>query len=149
MHNFNICSVVISFLIKHPTTLVGKPLYLTNDGAPRVTSSLFNLTPSEDNIWGEPPRPDKAITQGWWIMLKPLCPREHTSHNTTGYKDSRSDLSIPQDKGNTASYMQDVTYHLQQPNDTAVIPKLIKIVSLNSKTVSEYKENMIAPVAEG
>ncbi|MGB0025400.1 MAG: hypothetical protein WBP64_01040 [Nitrososphaeraceae archaeon] len=26
------------------------------------------------NVWGEPKGPDKAITQGWWLMLKPLPP---------------------------------------------------------------------------
>lgn len=93
-------------------TLDGKPLHLINDEAHKVTSDLFNLTLPEDNIWGEPPGPDKAITQGWWIMLKPLPPGEHTLHYTTGYKDSRSDPSIPPGQGNTAPYIQDVTHHL-------------------------------------
>ena len=85
---------------------------MINDEAHKVTSNLFNLTLPEDNIWGEPPGPDKAITQGWWIMLKPLPPGEHTLHYTTGYKDSRSDPSIPPGQGNTAPYIQDVTHHL-------------------------------------
>ena len=46
------------------------------------------------------------ITQGWWIMLKPLPPGEHTLHYTTGYKDSRSDPSIPPGQGNLAPYIR-------------------------------------------
>jgi hypothetical protein len=93
-------------------TLDGKPLHLINDDAHKVQSDLFNLTLPKDNVWGEPEGPDKAITQGWWIMLKPLPPGEHTLHYTTGYRDSRSDPSIPPGQGNLAPYIQDVTYHL-------------------------------------
>ena len=94
-------------------TLDGKPLHLKNDEAHKVQSDLFNLTLPKDNLWGEPEGPDKAITQGWWIILKPLPPGEHTLHYTTGYKDSRSDPSIPPGQGNLAPYIQDVTYHLK------------------------------------
>jgi hypothetical protein len=93
-------------------TLDGKPLHLINDEAHKVQSDLFNLTLPKDNVWGEPEGPDKAITQGWWIMLKPLPPGPHTVHYTTGYRDSRSDPSIPPGQGNIAPYIQDVTYHL-------------------------------------
>jgi hypothetical protein len=92
--------------------LDGHPLDLINDEAHKVTSDLFNLTLPKDNVWGEPEGPDKAITQGWWIMLKPLPPGQHTVHYTTGYRDSRSDPTIPPGQGNLAPYIQDVTYHL-------------------------------------
>ena len=93
-------------------TLDGKPLHLKNDEAHKVQSDLFNLTLPKDNVWGEHDGPDKATTQGWWIMLKPLTPGEHTLHYITGYRDSRSDQSIPPGQGNLAPYIQDVTYHL-------------------------------------
>jgi hypothetical protein len=94
-------------------TLDGKPLHLKNDDSHKVQSGLFDLTLPKDNVWGEPEGPDKGITQGWWIMLKPLSPGEHTLHYTTGYRDSRSDPSIPPGQGNLAPYIQDVTYHLK------------------------------------
>jgi hypothetical protein len=97
---------------KYEATLNGKPLHLINDETHKVTSDLFNFTLPKDNIWEEPEGPDKGITQGWWIMLKPLPPGEHTLHYTTGYSDSRSDPSIPPGQGNLAPYIQDVTYHL-------------------------------------
>jgi hypothetical protein len=93
-------------------TLDGKPLHLKNDEAHKVQSDLFDLTLPKDNVWGEPEGPDKAITQGWWIMLKPLPTGEHTLHYTTGYRDTRSDPSIPPGQGNLAPYIQDVTYRL-------------------------------------
>ena len=93
-------------------TLDGKPLHLKNDEAHKVQSDLFNLTLPKDNVWGEHDGPDKATTQGWWIMLKPLTPGEHTLHYITGYRDSRSDPSIPPGQGNLQPYIQDVTYHI-------------------------------------
>jgi hypothetical protein len=93
-------------------TLDGYALALTNDDAHKIQSDLFNLTLPANNVWGEPQGPDQAITQGWWLMLKPLPPGQHTLHYTTGYRDSRSDPSIPPGEGNLAPYIQDVTYHL-------------------------------------
>jgi hypothetical protein len=97
---------------KFDATLDGKPLHLVNDETHKVTSDLFNFTLPKDNIWEEPEGPDSAIEQGWWIMLKPLSPGEHTLHYTTGYRDSRSDPSIPPGQGNLAPYIQDTTYRL-------------------------------------
>ena len=56
------------------------PLDLINDEAHKVTSDLYNLTLPKDNLWDEPEGPDKALTQGWWLMLKPLPTGEHTVH---------------------------------------------------------------------
>jgi hypothetical protein len=93
-------------------TLDGHPLALTNDEAYKVQSDLFNLTLPANNLWGEPAGPDQAITQGWWLMLKPLPPDQHTVHYTMGYRDSKSDPTIPPGQGNQAPYIQDVTYRL-------------------------------------
>ena len=99
--------------VRFDATMDGHPLDLINDETHKVTSGLFDLILPKDNVWGEPEGPDKAITQGWWIMLKPLPPGEHTVHYTTGYRDSRSDPTIPPGQGNLAPYIQDVTYHLK------------------------------------
>jgi hypothetical protein len=95
-------------------TLDGKPLDLKNDAAHKVTSDLFNLTLPKDNLWSdrEPPGPDKAIIQGWWIMLKPLPPGEHTLQYTTGYKSYKTDNDMLPGQGNPTPYIQDVTYRL-------------------------------------
>ena len=93
-------------------TLDGHPLALTNDESYKVQSDLFNLTLPADNLWGEHAGPDQAITQGWWVMLKPLPPGQHTVHYTMGYRDSKSDPTIPPGQCNQAPYIQDVTYRL-------------------------------------
>jgi hypothetical protein len=95
------------------STLDGRPLDLINDEVHKVTSDLYNLTLPKDNLWGEPEGPGKAITQGWWLMLKPLPTGEHTVHYNTGYGNSKSNpANIPPGQGNPKGYIQDVTYHL-------------------------------------
>ncbi|MGN6615018.1 MAG: hypothetical protein ACTHKC_08245 [Candidatus Nitrosocosmicus sp.] len=94
-------------------TLDGHPLDLINDEAHKVTTGLYNLTLPKDNLWDEPEGPDKGITQGWWIMLKPLSTGEHIVHYNTGYGNSKSDpANIPPGQGSPKGYIQDVTYHL-------------------------------------
>jgi hypothetical protein len=95
-------------------TLDGKPLDLKNDEAHKVTSNLFNVTLPKDNLWSdrEPPGPYKAIIQGWWIMLKPLPPGEHTLKYTTGYKSYKTDNDMLPGQANQFPYIQDVTYKL-------------------------------------
>jgi hypothetical protein len=98
-------------------TLDGKPIPLTNEEKHRVLSDPFNITfpevaSPEDAMWDEPPGTYMAVADGWYLMLKPLSPGEHTLHYTTGYRDSRSDPAIPIGDGNKEPYIQDVTYHL-------------------------------------
>jgi hypothetical protein len=45
-------------------------------------------------------------------MLKPLPTGEHIIRYTTGYRDHRSDPTIPEGKGNKNPYIQEVTYRL-------------------------------------
>jgi hypothetical protein len=97
---------------KFDATLDGHSLDLINDEAHKVTSDLYNLTLPKDNVWGEPEGPDKAITQGWWLMLKPLPVGEHTVHYNTGYAKLNSDPTNMPGQGNPKGYIQDVTYHL-------------------------------------
>jgi len=93
-------------------TLDGHPLSITNEEKYKVTSNLFDLVLPANNIWGERPGPDKAITQNWWVMLKPLPPGDHILHYFTGYRDSKSDPTIPPGQGNQSPYAQEVTYHI-------------------------------------
>ena len=98
-------------------TLDGKPIPFTNEEKYRVLSDPFNITFPEvaspaDAMWDEPPGTYMAVADGWYLMLKPLPPGEHTLHYTTGYKDSRSDPTIPVGQGNKEPYIQDVTYRL-------------------------------------
>lgn len=80
-----------------------------------VEEPLSNLEPvalPPKNLWDEPAGPDKGIGKGWYLFLKPLSPGVHIVHYTTGYRDSRSDPTIPPGQGNNAAYIQDVTYRL-------------------------------------
>lgn len=93
-------------------TLDGHPIAFTNDQKYLVQTDLYNLTLPANNIWGEPAGGDTASTQGWWLMLKPLTPGTHVLHYTAGYRDSRSDPTIPEGQGNQSPYVQDVTYNI-------------------------------------
>jgi hypothetical protein len=93
-------------------TLDGHALALTNEEVSKVQSDLYNFTLPAKNIWGEPPGADKGIAQGWYVFLKPLSAGVHILHYTTGYRDSKSDPTIPPGQGNEAPYIQEVTYRL-------------------------------------
>jgi hypothetical protein len=104
-------------------TLDGKPIPLTNEDKYRVLSDAFNITFPEvaspaDAMWDEPPGTYMAVADGWYLMLKPLPPGEHILHYTTGYRDSRSDPTIPVGQGNKEPYIQDVTYRLMVKSST-------------------------------
>jgi hypothetical protein len=97
---------------KFDITLDGKPVPLTNEEKYRVLSDPFNVTFPEDTMFDEPPGTYQAVADGWYLMLKPLSPGEHILHYTTGYRDHRSDPTIPIGQGNKEPYIQDVTYRL-------------------------------------
>ena len=42
-----------------------------------VQSPLFDVVLPEENIFGAPPGPTKAVSGGWWILLPPLPPGAH------------------------------------------------------------------------
>jgi hypothetical protein len=46
----------------------------------RVQSPLFNLTLSENNIFGLPPSTTQAVSDGFWVILPPLGPGQHEIH---------------------------------------------------------------------
>jgi hypothetical protein len=72
----------------------------------RVQSPLFNLTIPKDNAMGIPPGSTQAISDGFWVLLKPLPVGKHEIHfsgslvdfTTTGplnfVSDARYDITI-------------------------------------------------------
>jgi len=44
----------------------------------RAQSPLFTFTLPQDDLFGAPPGPTRAIADGYWIMLAPLSPGKHT-----------------------------------------------------------------------
>jgi hypothetical protein len=63
-------------------------------------------------LFGAAPGPSLAVADGWYLMLKPLATGEHIIRYTTGYRDHRSDPTIPEGEGNKNPYIQEVTYRL-------------------------------------
>jgi hypothetical protein len=46
----------------------------------RVQSSLFNATMANNNVFGAPAGPTKAVSDGYWLFLKPLSVGNHIIH---------------------------------------------------------------------
>lgn len=42
-----------------------------------VQSPLFDVTLPDNNIFGAPAGPTKAVSGGWWVLIKPLSPGNH------------------------------------------------------------------------
>ncbi len=45
-----------------------------------VQSPLFNMTFPQDNIFGASAGPTQAVSDGYWVFLKPLPPSKHEIH---------------------------------------------------------------------
>jgi len=66
-------------------TVIGKEIIVDglnvgNLDSYRFQSQLFNLTFPENNIAGVAPQTAKAVSDGFWIFLKPLSPGSHEVH---------------------------------------------------------------------
>jgi hypothetical protein len=70
----------------------------------RVQSSLFNVTFPERNVFGTTPGPTQAVSDGIWIILKPLPPGEHK----IGFKG----ISVDFTTGATNTFVSDATYNV-------------------------------------
>ncbi|HBP64057.1 MAG TPA: hypothetical protein DD730_07265 [Desulfosporosinus sp.] len=46
----------------------------------RVSSQPFDMTLPENNVFGAKAGPTRAVSDGYWIFLKPLSMGEHTIH---------------------------------------------------------------------
>jgi hypothetical protein len=70
----------------------------------RIQSPLFNVTLPKNNIFQGTPGPTKAISDGFWVFLKPLSPGRHE------LKDSG--VLVDFTTTSTTNFATDVTYHL-------------------------------------
>jgi hypothetical protein len=61
-------------------TIDGQPINETQLRSYRVQSPLFNLTLSENNIYGLPATTTQAVSDGFWVFLPPLGPGQHEIH---------------------------------------------------------------------
>ena len=83
----------------------------TVDGVPvndiakyRLQSPLFNATLAENNVFGAPGGPTKAVSDMYVLFLQPLSPGKHD------LRLSQTTLANP--TTGTQSFAYDVTYHL-------------------------------------
>jgi len=70
----------------------------------RIQSPLFNFTFPENNIFGISPGQTQAVSDGIWIILKPLPPGEHK----IGFKGTSVDFTT----GATNTFVSDATYNV-------------------------------------
>jgi hypothetical protein len=84
-----------------------RSLSMSVDGAPalhgvqafRVLSPFFDFTVPSQNILGVPAGSGMSVSDGYWIMLKPLSPGHHTIHFTGAFV-----------RGLGTGFSEDVTY---------------------------------------
>lgn len=70
----------------------------------RIQSPPFNVTFPENNVFGISPGQTQAVSDGLWIILKPLPPGEHR----IGFKGSSIDFTA----GATNTFVSDATYNV-------------------------------------
>lgn len=70
----------------------------------RIQSPLFDVTFPKNNVFGGKPGPTKAISDGYWVFLKPLSPGRHEIHHSGALVDFTTT--------STTNFATDVTYHL-------------------------------------
>jgi hypothetical protein len=73
---------------------------------PRIQTSLFDLTLTENNIFNAPKSSTKAVSDGYWVRLPRL-----TSNKVDLHFVSKA-FFVGFVNGETTEYKQDVTYHL-------------------------------------
>jgi hypothetical protein len=75
----------------------------------RVSSPLFNITLPENNILGLPPQQTQAVSDGYFIMLKPLPVGEHIIDSSGNLVDVTTTGIL--------NFVSEVRYHISvQPN---------------------------------
>ena len=80
----------------------------------RVQSPFFNTTLAENNVFGAPGGPSKAVSDAFVLFLQPLSPGKHELHM------SQSTLDNP--TTGTQSFAYDVTYHLMVGQNSTKSP---------------------------
>lgn len=84
-------------------TIDGVKLQDLNDY--RVQSKLFNITLPQNNIYGAPGGLTQAVSDGWWIVLKPLETGIHTIR--------LSGIVLENPVTGTQNFAVEVTYNLK------------------------------------
>ena len=74
----------------------------------RVQSPVFNLTFPVDNIFTVPEGPTKAVSEGFWVFLKPLPPGQYVLHVQGLLVDPTVTAPV--------NLVEDSTYHLRVEN---------------------------------
>ncbi len=71
----------------------------------RVQSPLFNLTIPDNNIAGSKPGTTQAVSDGYWVLLKPLSVGSHTIHMAGSVVNYAT--------GVLSNFANEVTYHIK------------------------------------
>jgi hypothetical protein len=74
----------------------------------RVQSPLFNTTFPADNVFGAPVGPTKAVSEGFWVFIKPLPPGQYELHV--------QGLLVDPTVTGPVNLVEDSTYHLTVEN---------------------------------
>lgn len=74
----------------------------------RVQSPVFNLTFPVDNVFGLPVGPTKAVSEGFWVFVKPLPPGQYLLHV--------QGLIVDPTVTGPVNLVEDSTYHLRVEN---------------------------------
>jgi hypothetical protein len=85
---------------------------MDNEGShiDRVQSPLSNFTYQVNNIGGVPPGTSQALSDGFWVMLRPLAAGEQAIQF--------SGVVVDLPSTGTNNFVTDVTYHLTVSNNT-------------------------------
>jgi hypothetical protein len=74
----------------------------------RVQSPLFNFTYPAGNVFGAPVGPTKAVSEGFWVFIKPLQPGKYELHV--------QGLLVDPTVTGPVNLVEDSTYHLTVEN---------------------------------
>ena len=74
----------------------------------RVQSPVFNLTFPADNVFAAAVGPSKAVSEGFWVFLKPLPPGQYVLHV--------QGLLVDPTVTGPVNLVEDSTYHLRVEN---------------------------------
>lgn len=95
-------------------------IYATIDGSDlpdeeiyRVQSSLFNVTFPTNNVFGAPEGPTQAVSDGFWVFIKPLPPGDHEIHV--------GGLLVDYTVTAPLNFVEDSTYHLTVEASSSIV----------------------------
>ena len=83
---------------------LSRPNHLCSSGTAIENLDGFRIQSPENNVFGISPGQTQAVSDGLWIILKPLPPGEHR----VGFKGSSVDFTA----GATNTFVSDATYNV-------------------------------------